>query len=351
MPGGDRADYRSLGEILREAREGQGLERDELAQRTKIHPRMIAALESDDLEQLSGPVYARSFVRTLAAALNLDEDWLLTKLENANAALTPTRLRVPTAPATAPKSGPVAAPSGEGANEQTWKIESVRVRRVGASRRRRLPLGRLAWIAGTLGLLALTVWTIAQRMRDYEEGPPPMPTLIGEVERPEAVAPIEAGERPSDPGVEMAREREESRQGEEVPPTQPATEPAQTQASPHDQAANLPVPQGREPTSTGSRTEEYVSDERHDDRGMRSVLRLELVVQAVAPVTGSVDKATGREQFVLETGEIRRFVDPDHFELRLSDPSAVRVLLNGVPQEPPSNLGDAPWFLSLQSLR
>ena len=39
------------------------------------------ALEKDDLEGASGPVYARGFVRTLANFYDLDPEWLDAKLD------------------------------------------------------------------------------------------------------------------------------------------------------------------------------------------------------------------------------------------------------------------------------
>ena len=63
----------TIGERLRKAREKLGLSTAEVAQRTKIHPRIVAALEADqDVARLS-PVYVKSFVRMYARAVGLDE--------------------------------------------------------------------------------------------------------------------------------------------------------------------------------------------------------------------------------------------------------------------------------------
>ena len=83
MSQGDHKDYRSLGEILRDARQQRGATFEDISEITKISPRMLSALEADDLSELASPLYATSFVKTLASCFDLEESWLLAKLENA----------------------------------------------------------------------------------------------------------------------------------------------------------------------------------------------------------------------------------------------------------------------------
>jgi cytoskeleton protein RodZ len=63
-----------IGERLREARVLRGLDLDEIADRTKIRVPFLRAMEEERWEQLPGPAYARSFLRTYADALGLDAD-------------------------------------------------------------------------------------------------------------------------------------------------------------------------------------------------------------------------------------------------------------------------------------
>jgi cytoskeletal protein RodZ len=67
----------TLGESIAQARQQAGLSVDAVAERTRIRPAIIRALESDDLEPSGGPVYARGHVRSIATALGVDaSDWL-----------------------------------------------------------------------------------------------------------------------------------------------------------------------------------------------------------------------------------------------------------------------------------
>jgi cytoskeletal protein RodZ len=133
-----RTDDRSLGEILREARTSRSLSIEQLSSSTRISPRMIEALESDDPAPLGTPVYARNFIRTLARELGLDADGLVGKLEEQLAA----------AGGTAGAGGP---------RGSTWRIEQVRVVRPSAGRG--LPSWRwLALVAAVALAVLVGVW-------------------------------------------------------------------------------------------------------------------------------------------------------------------------------------------------
>lgn len=60
------------GAMIAAARKKQGLTLEALAERTKIPPAMLSALEADEYHRLSGPLYARSFLRSCATELGLD---------------------------------------------------------------------------------------------------------------------------------------------------------------------------------------------------------------------------------------------------------------------------------------
>jgi cytoskeleton protein RodZ len=61
-----------IGSSLREARTRQGLELEELEERTKIRRKYLRALEEEQFEQLPGHSYVKGFLRTYADALDLD---------------------------------------------------------------------------------------------------------------------------------------------------------------------------------------------------------------------------------------------------------------------------------------
>ncbi|MGD0200524.1 MAG: RodZ domain-containing protein [Bryobacteraceae bacterium] len=64
----------SIGARLRQERLQRGLDLAQIAERTKINPAMLEAIESGDLDKLPGSFFARSFVRQYARALELDEE-------------------------------------------------------------------------------------------------------------------------------------------------------------------------------------------------------------------------------------------------------------------------------------
>lgn len=61
-----------LGEVLRVARQRKGVSLYEAEHATKIHRRYLGALENDDYEVFSAPVYLRGFLRSYATYLGLD---------------------------------------------------------------------------------------------------------------------------------------------------------------------------------------------------------------------------------------------------------------------------------------
>jgi hypothetical protein len=61
-----------IGSSLREARSRQGLELEDLEERTKIRRKYLRALEDEQFEQLPGHSYVKGFLRSYADALDLD---------------------------------------------------------------------------------------------------------------------------------------------------------------------------------------------------------------------------------------------------------------------------------------
>lgn len=62
----------SVGTVLRNEREKQGLAIDEIAQELCLMPSYLRAIEADDLTNLPGAFFYKSFVRQYAALLGLD---------------------------------------------------------------------------------------------------------------------------------------------------------------------------------------------------------------------------------------------------------------------------------------
>ena len=68
----DEKSKESIGSILRQQRESQKLNLEEIAEELKIRSQYLEALENDQFELLPGTLYQRSFLKTYAQFLDLD---------------------------------------------------------------------------------------------------------------------------------------------------------------------------------------------------------------------------------------------------------------------------------------
>lgn len=64
---------KTVGSILKDAREKRNLTFDQIWEETKIHPRFLQALEKGDYSIFSSPVHTKGFLRTYVRFLGLDE--------------------------------------------------------------------------------------------------------------------------------------------------------------------------------------------------------------------------------------------------------------------------------------
>jgi len=71
----------SFGENLRREREMRGVSIDEIAGSTKISVRFLEATENDDFANLPGGIFTRSFIRSYAKYLGLDDEQVMSELQ------------------------------------------------------------------------------------------------------------------------------------------------------------------------------------------------------------------------------------------------------------------------------
>lgn len=88
----------TIGQVLREAREAQGMSREQAAARLRLMHRQIVAMETDDFESLGRPVFARGFVRNYAKLLDIDPESLLAQMEGPRTEQAPVRRPEPPLP-------------------------------------------------------------------------------------------------------------------------------------------------------------------------------------------------------------------------------------------------------------
>src|SRR5207249_4090151 len=67
----------SFGANLKRERELRGISLEEIAEATKISVRLLAAIESDRQELLSGGIFRKSFIKSYARYLGMNEEKVL----------------------------------------------------------------------------------------------------------------------------------------------------------------------------------------------------------------------------------------------------------------------------------
>jgi hypothetical protein len=73
----DEESKESIGSILRQQRERKKLKIDEISEELRIRPQHLEALEDDQFQLLPGILYQRSFLKTYAQYLDLDQSRIL----------------------------------------------------------------------------------------------------------------------------------------------------------------------------------------------------------------------------------------------------------------------------------
>ncbi|MGE5507635.1 MAG: helix-turn-helix domain-containing protein [Chitinophagales bacterium] len=143
---------KEIGQLLREARERQGIPLEQVYEATRINPRYVAALETGEFEVIPGEVYLKGFLREYARLVGLDGEELVGRYRELKAALAP--------PPAEPVRGVRVA----------WQAPRRRVR----VQERRKTAGRrwLALVVVALAALA-TGWALAVWSVDLEPETPP----------------------------------------------------------------------------------------------------------------------------------------------------------------------------------
>jgi len=100
-----------IGTTLRDARNRRKLDISEVEQATKIRPRFLQAMESEDWEVLPGGAYTRSFIRTYASYLGLDGERLAEDYRRASREPRPGDRGAPRAEPVVASSSPLRGPS------------------------------------------------------------------------------------------------------------------------------------------------------------------------------------------------------------------------------------------------
>lgn len=346
-------DYRSLGEILADAREQREWSVEDVSERTKIAPRQIHALEADDLASLSGPVYARGFVRNLCQLYDLDREWMMTKLDAGLESADET----PEVPISVPRVSepeipePAEAGPAEESQDPTWTIETVENARVHRIRDGSRPkLGR--WVLAVVVVLVVAVgiwWVLGQRGHEsaepIQQGSASHEVTTPVVDRGPANSDATAAPVTSDSTEQAATSREEPSDVKQP------TDQAPGEQKPAGRAQASITPSSKAGTQVGN--DEHVPYVDSAEEGITSVLRraeddegtFTLRLEATGPLTAGVSfDGKPRQNRRMQAGDEWVLEAHDHFSVEFSDVSNVIIEVDGVRRAAPRGLRGE-WLL------
>ena len=174
---------KTIGAILREAREGRGISIEEAANVTRIGKNYLSALEEDLHEKLPNPAYVKGFLRIYAGFLGLSGDQLVARYDSE------------TASASAGEAPPEPPPRQEikGHPKGRWYIPLL-----------------------LLVLVLVVSFFFGERQKPEQKQPEPVPTIAA----PGPVQPVMTSATADIPGAPVPTETAGEKPAETAPPVQ-----------------------------------------------------------------------------------------------------------------------------------
>jgi len=321
----DQPVLQSPGETLMGLREAAGRSLNDVAEATKIPPAMLQAIELDEYHKISGELYVKSFLRSYAGEMGMEEEEILRLYGNFMGE---------------------AASSNPAMNSAVWQEEEAQIKRLG------LPWVTIGMILGAVAILVVAIVYFMNRPGNDS------PTLP-------------AGDSGS--AVEISRNQEgdsttmQAGQGESLLAAGPLAE-AERATETEDSGENLePGPEDSPGESASAQTPavapEKVSDEVSSAAG--EVLQADpdllviggrkwpVVLRLICPrevdiamkmdgqrdykpvdwsLTGSISSGNigqGVAVGVRQGGYVLYWGAEDHFSLMVNDPTGIRASVNG----------------------
>lgn len=297
----------STGEILRRARNERHLTLDEVAVRTRINRKYLAAIESGDSAAIPGGFFYKSFVRQYAAALSTDDNNVAERVEQSLAAENP--------PALPPPDDEVLKALAIKAEENAGV--SIPANRSATTYALLLVLA----IAGTTGIYML--WHRAQQAQASGEVArstphPPRKEVARQTPPPAAQPPSPAQKQP------QPQNHAESQEPARPEPSKPAAPPPAS-AEPSSPA---PAPATGAPASPAPNTAAQNPPPGPDDK-----IAINVAAKDTTWVSVSAD---GKTLFsgVMAPGQSRTFAARDNARMRVGNAAGIDVMFNGSPTGP-----------------
>ena len=292
-----------FGEYLRREREMRGVSLEEISAATRISIRFLRAIENEELSKLPGGIFTRSFVRTYARYLGLDEERVLADCQLAGKQKTEVDIR---------------------------RITANRARPNGAATRTRI-IGLV--VAGVLLAGGYALFRHSRRIREQRSSTPmviPQSTPTPATSPPANVAPG------TNPPANVAPGQPSSPAPPESNPTQMAPS-----ASPAGAATAPGTPQGG-PPSSGAKVNPADQSATSGTAGAVSALS-DLVLQVAATERAwvAVD-ADGKTvlQKVLNPNEVENLKAHDSFDVTVGNAQGIVLTLNGETLKPLGRRGE-----------
>ncbi|HEY5593904.1 MAG TPA: RodZ domain-containing protein [Nitrospiria bacterium] len=267
----------TIGEYLKRIRAERGLSIQQVADKTRISPIYIQALEENRLDKFPGEVFARGFVRVYGRCLGLDDRDTMTRFTQSAQPFFRER----------DESKRTTAQSAE--QEKIWRERRSRIIQ--------------AAIAAALGLTLLTVYMINSRHSSVtQETADPIP-LPPSAPASETVTPVEPSPELTEPAVNQPALKE-------AEPAKPATTPPPVK--PEEKLPLIVNVPGQTPEPPAP------------------IEGLALVIEAVESswVSAKIDGGETKEVF-LEPGEKVTWKASDHFLVSFGNAGGVKVRFNG----------------------
>jgi len=300
----DEPQLTGFGEYLRREREMRGVTLEEISAATRISIRFLEAIESEELSKLPGGIFTRSFVRTYARYLGLDEERVLTDCQLAGKQKPEVDIR---------------------------RITANRARQDGAVLRTRV-IGLLAAAVFLAGGYAL--FHHSRRMREQRANAPvvvaPSPSAPAKT-NPAANPSVTANPAAGAPASQSSA------------PSLPASNPSQTApvTSPGGGAA-APATTPSAPPSAGSKTQPAgagaASQPPPTAQGL-SDLALQVAATERAWVAVDADGKTVLQK-VLNPSEVENLKAHDAFDVTVGNASGIVLTLNGETLKPLGRRGE-----------